>query len=263
MKIEFLKHVKSYLCSRSIIKTLTVTSLALFTLQASAGNFKLDKTRIVLDEEVRRDEIRIYNESDTLQSYRVSLIEMKMNAEGSLVEVEEYERSAQPYLRIGPRISRDVKPHSFQKVRIIKRKTPKAGEYRSHLMVEAITQDPIKQVSGIFIRPNLKYVIPIFVRHGQEPAELRFGKPGVTEDGKLNLVLNRLGASSVSGNIVVRDKNNEELYRANQVSVYPEINSRQLNTELLAKDLEGQAISLILEDPSNDDEVVVQQVVKL
>ena len=254
----------SYSKSKSVLKhTAWAIMLSACAHHANAGNFKLDKTRIVLDEENRRDEIRIYNESDTLQSYRVSLIEMQMNEEGSLVEVEEYDRSAQPYLRIGPRISRDVKPHSFQKVRIIKSKSPKAGEYRSHLVVEAITQDPIKQVSGIFIRPNLKYVIPIFVRQSQEAGELRFGAPEVLEDGKLTLNLSKVGQGSVSGNVVVLDKNNEELYRANQISIYPELSHRQLKTELLASDIAGQAISLVFEDPTLDNERTVQQVVKL
>lgn len=249
--------------SKTIKKSISVIAIAMISMGVQANNFKLDKTRIVLDEDTRRDEIRIYNESDGLQSFKVSLIEMEMNEEGSLVQVEKYENSAQPYLRIGPRVSRDVKPHSFQKVRIIKKKTPKQGEYRSHLVVEALTQEPIKQVSGIFIRPNLKYVIPIFVRQGQEPSELRIDKPGVTEDGKLDIILSKVGNSSVSGNIVVLDKNNEELFRANQVSVYPEVEKRHLATELLVEDIKGHPISVVFEDPTNDNEIITQQVITL
>lgn len=247
----------------SLKKGISILAIAVMSFSAQASNFKLDKTRIVLDEETRRDEIRIYNESDGLQSFKVSLIEMKMNEEGSLVEVKDYEKSAKPYLRIGPRVSRDVKPHSFQKVRIIKKKTPKEGEYRSHLVVEALTQEPIKQVSGIFIRPNLKYVIPIFVKQGQEASELRIEPPTITEDGKLNLVLGKAGDSSISGNIVVLDKNNEELFRANQVSVYPEVERRHLVTEVLAKDIKGQPISVAFEDPTKDNEIIMQQVITL
>lgn len=95
----------------------------LFPLQSLAANFKLDKTRVVLDESSRRDEIRIYNDSDILQSFKVTLIEMEMNEQGALVTVNKYANSAKPFLRVGPRISRDVKPHTFQKVRIIKKKT--------------------------------------------------------------------------------------------------------------------------------------------
>lgn len=225
-----------------------------------AANFKLDKTRIVLDDSTRRDEIRIYNEADILQSFKVTLIEMEMNEEGSLVPVDSYEKSAQPYLRVGPRISRDVKPYTFQKVRIIKKKTPEPGEYRSHLLVEALTQEPVKQVSGIFIRPNIKYVIPIFVIQGEERAELEFGTPITDEEGKLKLVINRRGTGSVSGNIIINDKNDEELFRANQISIYPELNSRSVITSLNHKDLLGQPVSLLFENHQN--EIITQQVIR-
>ncbi|UAA39857.1 hypothetical protein KIH87_05750 [Paraneptunicella aestuarii] len=243
---------------------LVATSLILVAVpKANAANFKLDKTRVVLDETTSRDEIRIYNDSDVLQSFKVSLIEMEMNEEGSLIEVESYAKSAKPYLRIGPRISRDVKPHTFQKVRIIKKESPKAGEYRSHLVVEALNQEPVKQVSGIFIRPNLKYVIPVFVVQGQEGGELQFGEPVVTDEGKLDLVMTRTGEGSVSGNIVVTDKNSEEIYRANQVSIYPELSRRMLKTELNIADFKGQSLTFMLEDPKQDNEIVVQRVLTL
>lgn len=228
-----------------------------------AANFKLDKTRIVLDESTRRDEIRIYNDSDILQSFKVSLIEMQMTEDGSLVEVESYEKSAEPYLRIGPRISRDVPPYSFQKVRIIKKGSPKPGEYRSHLVIEALNQEPIKQVSGIFIRPNLKYVIPIFVIQGQGKSTMEFGEPLISENGTLGLTLKRQGAGSISGNIIIADKNNEEIFRANQVSIYPELSFRTLDTELLLQDLKGKPITFKFEDSNINDEVTIQQVITL
>ena len=228
-----------------------------------AANFKLDKTRIVFDEETRRDEIKIYNESNILQSYKVSIIEMEMTEEGSLVEIESSQSSAAPFLRVGPRVSRDVKPYTFQKVRIIKKKSPKPGEYRSHLVVEALAKEPVKQVSGVFIRPNIKYVIPIIIRQGVEKAELEFGTPNTTDDGMLELVLNRKGNTSINGNIVVTDKNDEEIYRANQVSVYQELVSRKLKTDLKKEDMAGQTLSLLFEDPNNEDEVLVRQVVKM
>lgn len=252
-----MRPLKNILAIPSVIFLLTL-SLPGFT-----TNFKLDKTRIVMDETTKREEIRIYNEADFLQSFKVSLIEMKMNDEGALQRVESYEHSAQPYLRIGPRISRDVKPYSFQKVRIIKRGKPKNGEYRSHLMVEALTQVKTDQESGIFVRPNFKYIIPIFVVQGKEQSELSLGEPQATEDGNLRLVLKRAGEGSVSGNLVITDKNNEELYRANQVSVYPEIASRTIETSLVFNELKGRPISVQFHDPSNDDEIVMQQVLTL
>lgn len=126
-----------------------------------------------------------------------------------------------------------------------------------------MSQEPVKQVSGIFIRPNLKYVIPIFVVQGQEKGELEFGHPTSAEDGKLDLVINRIGVGSVSGNIVITDKNNDELFRANQVSIYPELTKRSLKTDLVFKDLLGQPLSLLFEDPTNENEVIVQQVITL
>lgn len=251
---------------RTSIKTLFMPAVFLwltFSPQISATNFKLDKTRIVMDESTKREEIRIYNEADFLQSFKVSLVEMKMNEAGALERVESYENSAKPYLRIGPRISRDVKPYSFQKVRIVRKGKPKDGEYRSHLMVEALTEIKTDQESGIFVRPNFKYIIPIFVKQGEDQSEVAFGDAQATEEGNLQLVLKRAGEGSVSGNLVITDKNNEELYRANQVSVYPEVESRTINTTLVLAELKGKPISIQFQDPTNDNEIVMQQVITL
>lgn len=216
-----------------------------------------------MDRTTKREEIRIYNDADFLQSFKVSLIEMKMNEQGALERVASYDRSAKPYLRVGPRISRDVMPYSFQKVRIVKRGKPEAGEYRSHLLIEALTQVNTDQESGIFIRPNFKYIIPVFVRQEHTPADISLGKPQASANGNLQLLLQRVGEGSVSGDLVITDKNNQELYRANQVSVYPEIAVRTIETSLVFDQLKGQPISVQFQDPSKDNEILLQQVLTL
>lgn len=231
------------------------------SLPISATNFKLDKTRIVMDEDTKREEIRIYNDADFLQSFKVSLVEMKMNEEGALIRVDSYEHSAKPFLRVGPRISRDVKPYSFQKVRIVKKGKPQQGEYRSHLMVEALTEVKTEQESGIVVRPNFKYIIPVFVTQQKSPSDIRIGETQTTESGHLQLTLLRKGEGSVSGNVVITDKNNEELYRANQVSVYPEVTARTIVTSLLVSELQEQPISIQFQDPTNDNEILTENVI--
>ncbi|CAM3933482.1 hypothetical protein PSBY109024_00170 [Pseudoalteromonas byunsanensis] len=212
-----------------------------FSIQAAS--FKLDKTRIVFEQDDRRQEFRIYNDSDRLQSFRVMLTEMQMHEAGHLEAVDEYALSAKDYLRIGPRVARDIPPQSFARIRIIKKGVKEKGEFRSHLMVESLTSEVVKQVSGVFIQPNVKYIIPVFIKNysAEEKAKATLKKHFISsEDNMLNLVFSREGVGSFSGNLVVKDEQGNELYRANQVSIYPELNQRTFKTDIDAKKISGE-----------------------
>ncbi|MCF6435629.1 hypothetical protein [Pseudoalteromonas sp. MMG022] len=227
---------------------------------ANANNFKLNKSRIVFEQDDRRAELKIYNESNRLQSYRILLTEMEMNQEGNLVPVEEYTYSAKEYLRVGPRIVRDIPPNSFARIKLIKKGVKERGEFRSHLLIEAIKTEVAKQVAGVFIQPNIKYVIPVFVRNypDEEKASVVLEKHFVDKNTKaLSLTFKREGLGSYSGNLVVKDMNGKELYRVNQVSIYPELQRRTFNTTISA-DESKQPLSVVFESLEQGNEIQFQ-----
>ncbi|MCO7197685.1 hypothetical protein [Pseudoalteromonas sp. OANN1] len=237
-----------------ILKSTFFVFFSFFALQVESASFKLDKTRVVFEKNDRRAEFRIYNDSDKLQSFRVNLTEMQMHEAGHLEMVDEYPLSAKEFLRIGPRIARDIPPKSFARIRLIKKSVREKGEFRSHVLVESLTSETVKQVSGVFVQPNIKYIIPVFIRNysDEERASVALKNHFFDDaDGKLKLTFLRKGLGSFSGNLVIKDEEGKELYRANQISIYPELNQRTFRTELKREQVSG-TLSILMESLEED-----------
>ncbi|TMP28125.1 hypothetical protein CWB99_01450 [Pseudoalteromonas rubra] len=226
-----------------------VLLLSALTSQAWASTFKLDRHRVVLDQETRRGELRIYNTSDSLQSYRVSLIDMEMDATGSLKIADQYQFSAKPYLRVGPRVAKDVLPKQFQKIRLMKKGKIPDGEFRAHLMVEALSASSSQPQSGaVTVRANYKVIIPVFIKNTSSSTELTFGAVAFSKDTKNMLVsLHKQGPGHTSANLVVME-GEEELFRINQFSLYPELSQRDMSLPLEYQSLIDKKLTLRLED---------------
>lgn len=230
--------------NRVLISTLSIIFLLIY-FPANAAKFKLDKTRIIFEQDERRKEFRIYNDSNQLQSFRVTLTEMKMHDAGHLEGVEEYKFSAKNYLRIGPRIVRDIPPNNFARIRLIKKGVKQKGEFRSHLMIESLTSEVAKKVSGVFVQPNIKYIIPVFVRNfsDDEKSTISLTSHFIEPTNRtLSLIFKRKGISSFSGNLVVHNQNGKEIYRANQVSIYPELQQRIFRTDIKEESIDGSLL---------------------
>ncbi|MFT2111706.1 hypothetical protein [Marinomonas sp. 2405UD68-3] len=239
---------------RSAIHTICFIFLCTVNL-SNANDFKLDKTRISFDEKDRRQEFRIYNDSNELQSFRVTLTEMKMHKAGHLESVVDYPLSAKKYLRVGPRISRNIPAKSFAKIRLIKKEVNDIGEFRSHIVVESIKTEAEKKSSGISIQPNIKYVIPVFIRNysSERKAKVTLKKHRYDNEN-LSLLFSRNGIGSFSGNLVIQDEKGNELYRANQVSIYPELNQREFRTNIKRNSFSG-SLTIIMEGLDDSSEI--------
>jgi hypothetical protein len=149
--------------------------LALLCLTSVSANaeFNLDKYRVVLDQKERRTDLRVYNTSDEFISFRVQLLDMAMNENGEIKPTEDYAYSAKSLVRVSPRMAKNVTPHTYQKFRVRTRGVKEIGEFRTHLLIEELLPPFEGEVTGMIIRPNLRMIIPIFIKNGNVDVEMR------------------------------------------------------------------------------------------
>lgn len=236
--------------------------LALTSFGSVANTFKLDRNRVVLEQDDRRGEIRIYNTSDIVQSFKVSLIDMVMTPEGALKFVDEYEFSAKPFLRVGPRVAKDVLPNQYQKIRLVKKSKLPKGEFRAHLLVESLSQPQLEGEGSVVVTANFKVVIPVFVKNSDESSIMQVGEVMYhSPDSDMSIYLNKQGKGHASGNLVVK-KGQEELFRINQLSLYPELESREIKAPVKFENTKNQTLSIQIEDVESQ-EVITEKVIKL
>lgn len=217
------------LCTATLSVTMPATVLA--------ANMSLDKHRILLDEKHRRDDLLVFNPTTDFQSYRVSVADFTMDDLGQLRRNPEFAASAQPLLRVGPRLGRNIAPNNTQKFRVmLKTRNLPDGEYRSHIIVEALLPPVAEGSDGVYARPNIKYSIPVIVRKGQLDATVNITSAKFSTDKDdnskiyLELTMARTGNRSVFGNLRAFAKSDPDklLLEANSIGIYPEVSQRQV-----------------------------------
>ncbi len=208
---------------------------------AAAG---ISPTRIVIPANQKSASVTITNSSSTEVAYRMNLIEMGLNENGSFNILQPHQipasqRSAKPYVRFSPRQVR-LKPGQSQVVRAIVRRgsLPVQGEYRSHLRLQALpvlstadledaTQgDPVLVQSSA--RIELGVTIPVIIRHGKtessvtlDEVRLNFNNDGTANIARLLLGLK--GTRSSFGDIsvsLVNGRDEKHLSRLRAFALY-------------------------------------------
>lgn len=200
---------------------------------SAASNLSVDKPRIILDSKKSRDQFRIFNPTSEFQTYRVSVINMQMDENGNINEVEAFDDSAKDFLRVGPRMGKNIAPSQYQNFRVmLKRKNLKeAGEYRAHILMESLLP-PVEEGEGsIVVRPNIRYSIPVIVRTGELHAKIALQELTAeqTSDDKLRVrfAVTREGNRSVYGKVsATLEGSDTPLFEASGLGVYTELNKR-------------------------------------
>ncbi len=188
------------------------------------GDLLVAPTRVVFEGRERNAEITLVNLGATTATYRISLVEMRMDGLGGTTEIAEGggtpdERFASPMIRFSPRQVR-LEPQIAQTVRLSVR-TPEgleSGEYRSHLLFRAVPEgvEPLLGESaaaapaGLDVRLRAVYgvAIPVIVRQGETSASVAIEDlrllppPSPGEPPLLGFKLVRTGNRSVYGNLV-------------------------------------------------------------
>ncbi len=200
--------------------------------------------------------VRVINNSDKEQTYRVSVVNYVQKQDGSLEEVSSDDKFfARKHLTWSPR-QFHLKPREMQTVNIARKSLANLpdGEYVSHLKVqEVLLGDPNRKKNtndktiSMTLTPLFAVTIPVTIEKGDNLV----GKTDVvsykkTGPKQVQFVLKRLGNKSSRVNLVIETPNGEQIGRLNEVKVYMTTNQLTMNMKT-EKDLPSKAV-LKLED---------------
>lgn len=245
---------------------------AIFYSTVGFAQISLDKTRLLLTEKNVREQLNALNATPEFQSYRVSFVDMKMDEQGQLVVAENFSRSAKPFLRIGPRIGKNIPPSNTQKFRVMLRKKPEqTGEYRTHIALETLLPVPENHEKGVLVQANFKYLIPVIVRYGEPTATASIEHAKFNSDSEggksIDFVLAREGVRSIYGDIDIIDPQTKHMLKKQKgFGVYPEVNKAKFSIEVSDIKLPSEVLLRFSEDPefnSINDAIVSEVLVKI
>ena len=187
----------------------------------AAGELLVAPTRVVLEGRTRSAYVMLVNKGTETTTFRISIVNRRMLDDGAFENASSPrpgERFATSLIRYAPRRV-VLAPNAPQTIRILVRKPRDLaeGEYRSHLMFQAIPDiSGLKSVErpnagapmSIRLIPIYGVTIPVIIRHGTlklevsiTGAELRQAKGASTPT--LNIRLGRSGDRSVHGDLQV------------------------------------------------------------
>lgn len=219
--------------------------------QVLAGELMVHPTRVVFDGNTRTAQIDVINSGTETMTYRISVIRRRLTETGEFVTAGEPagdERFSDEMIRYSPR-QVVLPPGVAQAVRVQIRKPAdlEEGEYRSHLLFQALppAESPVEDaeaVPGKDLQIKLTAVysvsIPIIVRQGATTAAVAIRDVAI-RDQAVSFTLDRKGSRSVYGDLVVslRGAHGPErvIARANGVAVYTPNGSRHVRLPLPAQ----------------------------
>ena len=207
------------------ISVLAITFIALVmvtVVPAHAQQLMVYPTRLTFEGSVRSAQVQLFNRGAEDATYRISVIRMRMDEKGGMQKVVEPmagELFADELIRFSPR-QVVIPPGGTQTVRVQLRKPAElaAGEYRSHLLFQALPPAaPISKSTDdrgfrVTLRPIVSISIPLIVLQGAtistiaiEHAQLHPpAKSG--EKSSVSFELARSGSRSTYGDITVSRK---------------------------------------------------------
>jgi hypothetical protein len=225
---------------------------------AALGQLLLSPTRVVFQGNVRSSQIDVVNTTAQAATYRLTLVNRRMNQAGEFLPVDAPlpdERFADSMIRFSPR-QLTVEAGGSQVIRLSLRKPPALapGEYRSHLLIERVLDANAassidsavgnQSSDGLDIRltPLVGAMIPVIVREGTAQVEMSIASMGYTArtgdtPPLLNLTLERSGNWSVYGDLVVTFQADPgsapvQIARVNGLAVYVPNRERLLRVAL-------------------------------
>lgn len=223
----------------------------------ASADLMLFPTRVVFEKNQRAAQLELINNGRESTTYRVHLVNRRMNETGDFMPAEPPlpgEQFADNLLRYSPR-QVVLAPGRGQTIRILLRKPADlpAGEYRSHLQFDLVPEAtgassidaqairPGPGEVGVQLRALVGVSIPVIVRHGDTSATvtlagLELTKPAAGQPAMLAVVLHRGGNRSVYGDLVAtftpQGGQPQEVAKAGGVAVYTPNTLRRARLEL-------------------------------
>jgi len=190
------------------------------TFAQGVGDLVVTPTRIVFENRTRSAQVTLANRGSSTATFRISLIDMAMDADGQMATVPDGDpNSVVGMVRYAPR-QIDIAPGAHQVVRLSLRKPANLadGEYRSHMFFRAVppenagrsvTDETNLQKNELRIQliPIFGVTIPVIVRQGQLTMNVSISDAVHTPKTdklpeRLEVVLNRTGQRSAFGDLV-------------------------------------------------------------
>lgn len=232
-------------------KVVSVLGFLLLPPQAvlAAGGLVISPQLVELDNRQRSKVLTLANRGDETQTYRISVINYRMDPDGSLHPVDTPslgEGFASGLFRYAPR-QITLEPGKPQTVRILYRRPANLGEgeYRSHLLFQQVpkakpaTAEPLTG-AGLSIRidPIFGLTVPVIVRHGKLESDGELTDLNMTEvngGAGISLRIARSGSKSLRGDLVA-SVDGQKIGRLNNVAVYLSTPYREIILPLTPED---------------------------
>jgi fimbrial chaperone protein len=213
----------------------------LLTSPAALADLMLFPTRIVFEKNQRAAQLELINQGKEPETYRLSLVNRRMNETGDFAPAdtaEPGEQFADAMVRFSPR-QVTIAPGSSQTVRMLLRKPADLapGEYRSHLQIDRVAEPAgsgsIEAAAdsgkiGVTLTALVGASIPVIVREGDTQAQVSLTQltllSASAEPATIGFEIDRGGNRSVYGDLTVtftpKGGTPVEVARAGGVAVY-------------------------------------------
>jgi hypothetical protein len=182
------------------------------------GNLLITPVRVVFEGQKKMQELNLANTGKDTAKYLVSLIEIRMNEDGSFEKINEPDSGqhfASKNLRYFPRTVM-LAPGEAQLIKIQTTKISQltAGEYRSHIYFRAVPNEkplgeqiPAKDSTTIAVKLIAVFgiTIPVIIRIGASTTKVSISDLSLQDSipYRLNMSFNRTGDFSAYGDITV------------------------------------------------------------
>ncbi|PIE69491.1 MAG: hypothetical protein CSA21_02350 [Deltaproteobacteria bacterium] len=143
--------------------------------EIKAGVFS--PTRVILEGRKRSETVQLINRDAVTNTYKISMVLMEMDDQGSLVAINNptpSQQAVKDMFRFSPRRA-TLAPGAYQNIRLMVRKPANlpTGEYRVHLRAAVLPSppgtapSPSEQQGNVHLNILVHISIPIIARHGQ------------------------------------------------------------------------------------------------
>ncbi|MFU2508074.1 MAG: fimbrial biogenesis chaperone [Pseudoalteromonas prydzensis] len=216
--------------------TVMCVLLTAFFSQMALANLLISPTRVTFDERQRSAKVTVINNSDEQRTYRVIWSEKQALSGGGYNNLAQVTaNSLSPMTRLSPK-QVTLAPGEKQTVKIAIRK-PKGlqpGEYRSHLLFQALPNENKEQKSGIQINMIMSFSIPVIYREQPEQPKVTITQANIIKNAnqtkpQIQVQLQRHNNFSSYGKLSAYIKTasgeQEKIAEISNLSVYPEVDT--------------------------------------
>lgn len=262
-----------------------VTALWIAMPQTARADLTIAPLRVTFQDRDRTAEVVLINTSNTKNTYRVGWTHNRQMPNGRYEKIDtplHPDYNPEDMIMFSPR-QVSIPPGGRQKIRMSLRRPPEMpeGEYRAHLRFQKLAnrdgqddggRDDNASGMSMSLFVNLGFSVPVLVRQGPYDAQahisdVRLAPPSGETQGvpQLSMTLNRTGKNSTIGRInvywVSPAGDETRIGRANNVVIYPELDSRQIDVSLQVAQMQGGSLRIVYQGDGPDRHIVFDETV--